>query len=747
MAKAKIDFKAKGQVLLNYLKEKGEKIGLAVCLAIMVLFGGVGLWGSIFAPSPVNNAQNLKKLADDKTGAFQRAEPGDNDLPGPENSSTKLASLDLLDPAAYRGRQMFSESEFMDTKRRPPTILTVDDAKASLARVAIRSYMFTKDQKGLTVLKGAPTGMGAAGNVGGAGAVGAAGGTGATAAAKAAQSVRLFNAKNKGAAPKASSEGNKYSDRLIAYLKSVEFSNRKPLDTLNVTAEEFEKMKGSYRIAEQALPTRMAIVNATFPYKAQLEEFRNKLKLSSFAEVLGDATASPEDPAIGVSAFRFLGMNVEKRKMKSDGTWDAWKPLDIRGNFLPYAIATDFRFEPEDPNLSYFSVPGLMMPKPRAFDSNHYPKIEEAELALPKIKAQINELERKNKELLTQAKPRSKADAFDIFSTVPGTTGTGMEGPGSGNPGSGGPGFMPVGTIGAGGGFIPGAPAIMPGLMQGQDVEPPVHNLVRFIDVEIVPGETYEYRVQIRMGNPNFKRNKDVASPTYADGADLVSDWSKIPILLSIPEEHSCYLIDQKKEDEKTFKGFTNEDNKRQVAMQIHKWFLNTGASTQNLSVGDWAVADRVSVFRGEFVGRSVIAKVPLWIYFFEGFGLLPPKVVKSGSAVKTGDGILIDFAPDRKDRPDFMLVDFEGPEFTHDRIKTSAADGKITVSKVEDRDRLIEAYIISPTGQLEVHNILTDRDNIERKEKLNAYRERVKNAEDFMRGATGTAGKGNFGS
>lgn len=37
MAKVKIDFKAKGQVILNYFKEKGEKVGLGVCLAIMLL--------------------------------------------------------------------------------------------------------------------------------------------------------------------------------------------------------------------------------------------------------------------------------------------------------------------------------------------------------------------------------------------------------------------------------------------------------------------------------------------------------------------------------------------------------------------------------------------------------------------------------------------------------------------------------------------------------------------------------------
>ena len=253
MAKAKIDFKALGQVILNYAKEKGEKVGLGVCLAIMVLFGALGLWGSYSAPSPIKNADDMKKLADDKSQAYKRAEPGENDNPGPENSSTKLAALDKLDPTAYRGRQMFSESEFIDVKRRPPAILTVDDAKVSLARVAVKSYMFNKDGKGLTVIKGAAT----TGMAGGAAGAPAGGGNTAAAQQKAAQ-IRLFAAKKN--APKATSEGNKYSDRLIAYLKNLEFSGRKMAETLTVTAEEFEKMKGAYRPAEQALPLRMAIV-------------------------------------------------------------------------------------------------------------------------------------------------------------------------------------------------------------------------------------------------------------------------------------------------------------------------------------------------------------------------------------------------------------------------------------------------------------------------------------------------------
>lgn len=730
--------KEKMQGVTKFLMEKGEKIGFAICLAIMILFGSLGLWGGISAPSPKTNADEMKKVADGKKSAFSNAEPGESDKPGPEKGGANLAAIDRVDPSAYRGRQMFSESEFIDTKRRPPSILTIDDAKTSVARVAVRSYMFSKDYKSITVLKGA----GGAGMAGpGGGLPNTVGANPATAATKSKQITLFLN--KKAAASKTGNPLAGLSDKWVAYLRTMEYT-RKPLDFLTVSADEYEKMKGSGRPAEQALPVRMVIVNATFPYRAQLEEFRNKLKLNSFNEVLGDATLNPDDPNQSSYAFRFLGMNVERRVQKPDSSWDAWKPLDLRGKYLPFAQMADFRFEAEDPNLSFYSIPGLIMPKLAAFDPTQYPKLEEAELALPKIKSQVDELERKNKELLTLSKPKSKAESFDIFSTPEPTPG--MGGPGMGGPGMGGPGGKPGtgGPLGSmGGPGIPGAMAIP----QGPDSDPPIHNLVRFIDVDVEPGAAYEYRVQVRMGNPNFKRNKEVASPSYADGGELLSDWSKVPIQVKVPEEHNCYLVDQFKVDNPAARPILSEDKSRQIPMQIHKWLQNTGAATQYLPVGDWGVADRVSVFRGEYIGRTVIAKVPLWIFFFEGFGLIPPKI-KAAAGGKVGDGNQVDFAPDRKDRSDFILVDFEGSDYVHERVRGLAADGKPTITRIEEKDKVVEAYILAPDGTLQVRSIITDKDLKERKERLDNFRERVKRAEDFMRGGPGGAAVGSpFGS
>src|SRR5262249_33560162 len=72
-----------------------------------------------------------------------------------------------------------------------------------------------------------------------------------------------------------------------------------------------------------------------------------------------------------------------------------------------------------------------------------------------------------------------------------------------------------------------------PGVL-GTDEAPsvPEYVLVRFFDFTIKPGETYEYRVQVRMANPNYQRTRDVAYPELAKDPELKP--SK-PVLVAEP--------------------------------------------------------------------------------------------------------------------------------------------------------------------------------------------------------------------
>jgi hypothetical protein len=126
------------------------------------------------------------------------------------------------------------------------------------------------------------------------------------------------------------------------------------------------------RPAERVLPVRMAIIAASFPYRAQVEEFRTKLALRSDAEVLDERGAD------GLPTFRFLGVRVERRELGRDGKpLTLWVPLDVAAAYRPYLLLSGQRFEPEEPPaLERLIFPGLVMPKLPTFRPRQYPPVE-----------------------------------------------------------------------------------------------------------------------------------------------------------------------------------------------------------------------------------------------------------------------------------------------------------------------------------------------------------------------------------
>jgi hypothetical protein len=67
--------------------------------------------------------------------------------------------------------------------------------------------------------------------------------------------------------------------------------------------------------AIQIIPRRMAVIAASFPYKKQVEEFRNRLGLRSVNDVLSEGSAEKVDPPL--HAFRFLGVEVTATRSRT----------------------------------------------------------------------------------------------------------------------------------------------------------------------------------------------------------------------------------------------------------------------------------------------------------------------------------------------------------------------------------------------------------------------------------------------
>src|SRR5262249_48684506 len=139
--------------------------------------------------------------------------------------------------------------------------------------------------------------------------------------------------------------------------------------------------------------------------------------------------------------------------------------------------------------------------------------------------------------------------------------------------------------------------------------------------------KTYEYRLRVRMANPNFDR-KDAAAQGYAHEKDLTAkDWYVVPRKLAVPSDVNYYAVDQAKLDAQAPKEKEKDKEKdkepkmpvqsvnkdTQTVLQLHKWVESLHTKTRSdLAVGDWVIAERVAATRGEPIGKQRV-EVPYW--------------------------------------------------------------------------------------------------------------------------------------
>jgi len=266
-------------------------------------------------------------------------------------------------------------------------------------------------------------------------------------------------------------------------------------------------------------------------------------------------------------------------------------------------------------------------------------------------------------------------------------------------------------------------------------MEVPEHCLVRGIDVTVESGKAYEYRLAIRMANPNYGR-KDVLSTTYAQDSEITSEWSKVPIKVRFDADLNYYAVDQA---EVTGPGTTPPvmnarmpvNKNKQVVLQAHRWIDKVPNGTRTpTEVGEWVLADRFAVYRGEYVGRKERVEVPFWSYTHREFTLMHDPKAKGKVS-----GIEVDFGFGRNDRnpPEALVVDFE-----HGRPSSYSKVARRTEDKVETRDVkdqcAVEVVLLSPDGKLLGHNAAEDTEDKDRKERRERIIERVKDVKEHKK-------------
>ena len=259
--------------------------------------------------------------------------------------------------------------------------------------------------------------------------------------------------------------------------------------------------------------------------------------------------------------------------------------------------------------------------------------------------------------------------------------------------------------------------------------------LIRLIDVTIEPGQCYQYRIKMRMANPNFGMKKVAKAADATREEPLESEWFEIrpkkdakTQVVAMPQEYHLYTVDQQEIDNAAGKKYTGQNvgvsKNRQVAFQIHKWLECIDEGPVSTPIGEWSVAERVPAYRGEYIGRKQLVEVAYWRPTKEMFRLARESTRKSGTEVDFGPRI-----PEKmpSDQPYFpILVDFDGGWLTHYRnAGKDREDGKDVVLRIVEKAG-VETLILSPDGKLLAENSWTDKADSERVKRLEEWRQRI---------------------
>jgi hypothetical protein len=273
--------------------------------------------------------------------------------------------------------------------------------------------------------------------------------------------------------------------------------------------------------------------------------------------------------------------------------------------------------------------------------------------------------------------------------------------------------------------------------------------LIRFIDVGVEPGKSYCWEMRVRMANPNYKKSTEVAYEALADVKEIVATkWVRTPVK-SIPLEYSYYAVDQLALD-KAGQTIPNKELLKpdQAALQIHRWFdaaRDLGSvPPRDYVVGDWGIAERLTLRRGEFIGHpQMITEVPVWTKDKQTFEI--PQTLDPNAKGKDKDkrkpGVPLDFTPPPDPAkkgallPPPLVVDFEGGRRDNYRVVPFDRNDKSIQLTITRDESAMDVLIMAPDGTLTVRNSRRESDPTtpqgkERRDRVELWRDHLRQAD-----------------
>ena len=488
-------------------------------------------------------------------------------------------------------------------------------------------------------------------------------------------------------------EGEQYEMKLV------------PLDKL----DKIDKA----RPAEVMLPVRMVQITASFPWKQQLESYRKALRKTSLADLFKDKEDLPH----------FIGLRVQRRPVGLDGKPfkdQDWADLDVvseEGKTHRWAqygmlMRRAVEREPDDAKIADTVIKPIsekhtvVLPRPKLARDLKYP-----DLKLPEIEETVKSFEKSEKTPTKAKNPleeRIKSD-FDE------------------------PESDDAAKKKQAGSELETAPADQGSKEKEKDPVVAEYGLVRFFDVTVQPGFTYEYRVQIRAANPNYgEKKKDlVAYPTLSSMQELPAQWSydqgdpdSKRIIASIPPETFFYAMDKDNVDRLARSRYPADKDTAYVQVQSWQQSLKLKDVGDAIPIGEWSMAD-IGVRRGEYIGHTEKVELPMWVPTKENYDFAKVKLYRN----RPPQPAPVDFSTNA------VLVDFEGGKGASVKV------GGKTVTDDTDTGVEMLVYIPDPTGnyRLVVRSSQNDVKDTQRKQRHDDWKNWIESVKENIR----TGGKG----
>lgn len=694
-----IDFK-------QFFIQKGERIALWAMVGVMAVLIVFGVFINGFSRgSASGNSGEINDLCTRAKSALSTSAPA----PGsekPDDIYTGAARLAEIDRNGVDCKHaLFSTQDREDKKWRKPEVLSPDEFQVTMIRGLFRSYIPTTVDGKQGIMFLVPKGKD--------GVKPPAGPNGPAMAGRGRMPqingmARIWGQPGAAGPGMMMPPGMRGAMPGMAPQVAAEDEGQYKMIKVPVDQVAAESGKDGGRPAEAVYPVRIGIVNATFPYRRQFEVFQHALgKKKSIEEMEQEASVE------------FLGVNVQRREIGPDGQplgKGEWRDLDLITPLRPFLA---FGRESEDPTLKAYGIvwPGdrLLVPRPFLGRNQTYPAAE-----LPSLDKTIKDIEDAIKAGQPPPPPVRAGNKFgkdyDFFGDdeaidpKKGPMGVAM-GEGVRKP-------MPMPVV------REGAPSANG--FGSQERLLPEKCLVRFIDIQIEPGHTYEYRVQVKMGNPLHGKKDEAISKKLTENKEMVGEWTMVPKKLHVPVEGDFYIYEDAAHARKF--GY----NPDRIWTQIHRWFdwvpVNPAAPRESLTaIGDWGLAEQSAAMRGEYIGRWEEVELPIWNSKLEEFVLAQhPDTYKKrpgGVRLVQHKGVPVDF------NTGALLVDFDGG-----RAEVFYKDKDRKENKVRD-ESAVEALVLTAEGKLVVRDSRADTDSKERVDRvkesaewIKAVREKVNN-------------------